>query len=230
MPIKLKHKKQTTAMRKKSKLFVDNRQPSGMIVLNWHGSPEWEFIYFAEAFHIIAKDAAAALRQIPNFGLHGSPIDHFRAYPIVFLYRHALELYMKAVIREGAQMVKIKGMGEINKNNLNTHNLDLLMTHFTTVFKAYRWDWDFGTPHFKSQHDFQVMIDELQSMDKKSSAFRYPIDEKGHSALPFNTRFNLFRFCAILDNLLPTLMDVVDMEHEVLYAEQEALAECCNME
>jgi hypothetical protein len=68
-------------------------------MLNWHGTPEAELTFFAEGFYITAKEASARLREDPHLGLYGVPHRDFRAYPIVFLYRHALELYMRLLSR-----------------------------------------------------------------------------------------------------------------------------------
>jgi len=62
---------------KRKRLFVDNGRPHGTVVLNWHGTPEREFIHFAEAFLLVAQDAVAALRADPQFGLEGWPMDDF---------------------------------------------------------------------------------------------------------------------------------------------------------
>lgn len=70
------------------KLFDSRGKPHGRVILHYHGDPEKELTRFAEAFHLAAKETVAALRQDPNFG-HDS--FDFRPYPVVFLYRHALE-------------------------------------------------------------------------------------------------------------------------------------------
>lgn len=88
-------------IKKKRKLFIDDGRPHGTVILNWHGTPEKEFTYIAEAFRVLAQEAVAKLRRNKRFGLHGLPIEDFRAYPIIFLYRHALELYMKAIVLVG---------------------------------------------------------------------------------------------------------------------------------
>jgi hypothetical protein len=190
----------------KKRLFADNGRPHGTVVLNWHGTPEREFSYFAEAFHLVAQDAAAALRQDPHFGLDGIPIDDFRAYPVVFLYRHALELYMKAVILVGSPMLRIKGMACVDRRALlKTHSLDKLRQDLEQVFEAYEWEWDLGAPHFRSLEDFRKTVAELHAVDAGSYAFRYPLDTKGDASLTAHFRFNLFEFCEVLDSLFPVL-------------------------
>jgi hypothetical protein len=211
---------------KKKRLFVDKGKPHGTVVLNWHGTPEQEFTYLAEAFHIVAKDAVATLRQDPHFGLHGLPLKDFQAYPIVFLYRHALELYMKAVILIGSPMLSIKGEAKVDRETLlKTHSLDFLRQEIERIFEAYEWEWDMGVPHFQSVADFRKTIAEFQAVDAKSSTFRYPIDTKGGASLTSHFRFNLFDFSEIIDGLLVALEGATIGAYEELQATYEQMAE-----
>lgn len=210
----------------KKRLFVDKGRPHGTVVLNWHGTPEREFTFFAEAFHLMAKEAVAALRRDPLFGLHGCPLGDFQAYPIVFLYRHALELYMKAVILIGAPMLAVKGRAKVNRQRLlRTHSLEVLRRELERVIEAYEWEWDLGVPHFRSLADFRRTIAEFEAVDAGSHAFRYPINTKGSASLASHFRFNLFEFCEILDGLFPALEGAAIGAYEELQATLEAMAE-----
>ncbi len=215
----------------KKRLFIDNGRSHGTVVLNWHGTPEQEFTYLAEAFRLVAQDAVAALRQNPQFSLDGSPMEDFRAYPVVFLYRHALELYMKAVILVGSPMLGIKGMTDIDRQALlKTHSLDKLRQDMERVFEAYGWEWDLGTSHFRSLDDFRKTIAELHDVDRGSYAFRYPLDTKGKASLITYFRFNLFEFCEVLDGLFPVLESAVTGAYEELQATMEARSEALQWE
>lgn len=182
--------------------------------------------FLLRRFHLVAQDAVAALQKNPHFGLYGSPVEDFRAYPVVLLYRHALELYMKAVILMGARMLTIKGMGEINREKLlQNHSLESLRQDLEKVFEAYEWEWDLGTPHFLSLDDFRKTIAELHSVDARSDAFRYPLDTKGQPSLESHFRFNLFEFCAVLDNLFPVFEGAAICAYEELQATLDMMAE-----
>jgi hypothetical protein len=201
----------------KKRLFVDKGRPHGTVVLNWHGTPEEEFRYFAEAYRLVAQEAVVALRKNPHFGLGGFPIDDFRAYPVVFLYRHALELSMKAVILVGSPMLSIKDMGQIDRERiLSIHYLDELRQNLERIFKAYGWKWDLGSPHFRSIDDFRKIIAELHAVDVLSDTFRYPVNKKGGSPLVSHFRFDLFEFCEVLDSLLTALESASIGAHEEL--------------
>jgi hypothetical protein len=211
---------------KKKRLFVDKGRPHGTVVLNWHDTPEREFTFFAEAFRRVAQEAVAALRQNPHFSLDGDPIEDFRAYPVVSLYRHALELYMKAVIRAGSPMLAIKKMTPLNPGkHLTSHNLDSLRQDLERVFEAYGWGWDLETPHFRSLEDFRKTIAELHEVDERTDAFRYPLDTEGNASLAAHFRFDLFEFCEVLDSLFPVFEGAAIEAHEELQATREAMAE-----
>ena len=210
----------------KKRLFVDKGRPHGTVVLNWHGTPQGEFSHFAEAFHLVAKDAVAALQQNRHFGVQGIPLEDFRAYPVVFLYRHALELYMKAVILAGAPMLPIKRVTEVDRDRLlRTHSLDALRQDLERVFEAYEWEWDLDTPHFRSLEDFRQTVAELHAVDAGSYAFRYPIDTNGSASLASHFRFNVFEFCSVLDTLFRVLEGAAIGAYEELQATLEWMAE-----
>jgi hypothetical protein len=204
------------AFKKKRKLFVDDGRPHGTVILNWHGTPEGEFTCFAESFRVLAQESVVKLKENPRFGLHGIPLEDFKAYPVIYLYRHALELYMKAVLLIGSDMLSLRGKAAINREVvLKTHNLDELRQELERVFEVYGWKWDLGSPHFRSVKDLRSIIGELHVIDAGSYAFRYPVDTKGAASLEQDFRFNVFRFCSILDELFPTLEGAVIGAHEV---------------
>lgn len=209
-------------MAKRKMLFVDKGE-HGTVVLNWHGTPQEEFTYFAEAFHDVARSTAEELSKNPRFGLHGIPMEDFKAYPVVYMYRHALELHMKAVILAGSMMLSSP---KVDRDTLlKTHSLDLLRLDVERVFEAYNWDWDLSVPHFENLDDFRQAIAELVSVDAGSYAFRYPVDTKGKASLASHFRFNLFEFCETLDGLLRVLKGATIGAYEEFQAMAEAAAE-----
>jgi hypothetical protein len=210
----------------KKRLLVDKGRPHGTVILNWHGTPEREFSYFAEAYRLVAQEAAEGLRDNPHFGVDGIPVEDFRAYPVVFLYRHSLELYMKAVILVGSPMLSIKGMAKVDRKRiLSIHYLDELFQNLEGIFKAYGWKWDLGTRHFQTKADFRKTILELHAVDKLSDTFRYPLNTKGGASLPSHFRFDLFEFCQVLDGLLAGLEGATICAYEELQITMEARSE-----
>jgi hypothetical protein len=211
---------------KRKRLFSKAGTRNETVLLNWQGTPEEEFTLYAEAYHKVANEAVKALKNNQDAGFDKVPLDDFRAYPIVFLYRHSLELYMKAVILVAAPMLMLKSHTEIDRKKLlNTHSLDTLRKQLEQVFAVYEWEWDLGTAHFKTLSDFRNIISELHEVDTHSFVFRYPLDTKGKASLSSNFEFNLFRFCEILDSLLPVLESVAFAAYEQLQLEYEIMSE-----
>ena len=210
------------AIKKKRKLFVDDGRPHGTVILNnwndnnWHDALDSELTCIAEAFRVLAQKEVSRLRNNKGLGLQELPIEDFRAYPIVFLYRHALELYLKAIILVGSGMLTLNSQPEIERQKLfDTHDLDQLRGEVERVFAVYEWGWDLGNSNFGSVTDLRTIIGEFQKIDPVSSSFRYPVNKKGtKSLLEKGFRFNVFKFASILDDLFPTLEGAVIGAHE----------------
>ncbi len=211
---------------KRKTLFSKAGTRNETVLLNWQDTPEEEFTLYAEAYHKVANEAVTALKNYQDAGFHKVPLDDFRAYPIVFLYRHSLELYMKAVILAAVPMLMMKDDTEIDREKLlNTHSLDSLRQQLKQVFTAYEWEWDLGTEHFRTLADFRDIVSELHEVDTRSFVFRYPLDTKGKASLSSKFEFNLFKFCEIPDCLLPVLEGVAFEAYEELQLEYEIMAE-----
>ena len=203
------------AIKKKRKLFVDDGRPHGTVILNWHNTPEREFTRIAEAFRVLAQEEVSRLSKNKGLGLHESLIEDFRAYPIVFLYRHALELYLKAIILVGSDMLTLNDRPKFERQKLfNTHNLNTLRQEVERVFAVYGWGWDLGNSNFRSVSDLQTIIGEFQKIDSGSYSFRYPVNREGKASLEEDFQFNVFKFASILDDLFPTLEGAVIGAHE----------------
>ena len=156
------------AIKKKRKLFIDDGRPHGTVILNntvlnnWHDTLENELTYIAETFRVLAQKEVSRLKKNKQLCLHELPIEDFRAYPIVFLYRHAIELYLKAIILVGSDMLTLKDQPKMERQQLfKTHNLDKLRQEVERVFAVYGWGWDLGNSNFRSVTDLQTVIGEF---------------------------------------------------------------------
>jgi len=61
----------------------------------------------------------------------------FLVYPIVFLYRHYVELLLKEIIKRAPYLTD-RELSEAEKRHLENHRLDLLWNDFKPLMKAYR--------------------------------------------------------------------------------------------
>jgi hypothetical protein len=208
------------------RLFVDNNQAHGTVVLNSVGAPEREFTWYGEAFHQAGKLLVEELEKDPRFGLHGFPPDWSRALPIVYMYRHALELYLKGIIVAGRDVLPLRGKPPIDNRVFREHSLQELLSGVERVFEALNWDWNFREPGFRTVSDFRSMIGQFDAVDRKSSAFRYPVKEDGClPSLGGHFRFNLFEVCDALDPIYPLVDSAAYGAREQLGLEYEQRAE-----
>jgi hypothetical protein len=153
--------------------------------------PTEEFGLYAEAFHGAAKELSRILAEDPTY----HPLD---ACPIVFLYRHATELYLKGVLRAGESLLTLEGRKPtFDASTLMSHPLRPLLTHLRELFHAMDWS--------ESYEEVASFVEPLDQMDPSSFAYRYPVDKKNDSALPQSLVFNVLAFARAADSCLQIL-------------------------
>lgn len=114
------------------RLFWPDRPKHGNVVLNFMGRPESEFNVYASAFWRAGRLLAKSLA--------GGGYRDMDACPIVFLYRHALELYMKSIVRRGKSLLSITGEKLIiPPRALERHELSPLLEPLRRVFTHVGW-------------------------------------------------------------------------------------------
>ena len=119
------------------KLFVANPSLENT-VLNWHDEPAKELHLYGEAFWNAAKEL------LKNEGLDRYPIASFDAAVVVYLYRHALELFLKEIlIGRGGDLISDRPS---SKAILDAgHNLTKFLPDIRRIFAECDWDQEFGT-------------------------------------------------------------------------------------
>lgn len=171
----------------------------GNVVLNFTPFPKGELASYAHAYHEAANRLLERLQQENGY----SDLD---ACPIVFLYRHSVELYLKAIILWGCGLVALQSGEHIDTDALfRTHSLAVLLKPTKRVFKEAGW---LNLPKGKPFATFEGIEDAiliLEQIDPQSFAFRYPIDPKGNAHLPKNFLFNVITLGAEANNMLRML-------------------------
>jgi len=163
--------------------------------------PAEEFGYYGEAFHKAARELVRVLDENPSY-------DPFEACPIVFLYRHATELYLKGVLRSGESLLKLEGIQPtFDASALTAHPLRPLLTPLRELFEAMEWG--------KSYEEIASFVEPLDQMDPNSFCFRYPVNKKDEAALPKSFGFNVVGFAREADSCL-----------EILYNASYSIADC----
>jgi hypothetical protein len=108
-------------------------------------------------------------------------------YPIVFLYRHYLELRLKTIIDNGRKL--LEQPGKFPKH----HRLDVLWKETRKILEeVYK-----GDPTDELD-EIEKVFDQFCGSDPIGIAFRYPIDKDGNKTLPGLTHINIGEFSEII--------------------------------
>ena len=177
--------------------FLDNQGGHGNVVFNFRSTPVDDLPAFAEGYHEAGRALAQKLEEARGYA-------DYEGYPILYLYRHALELYLKAVVYRGAILLGLISEENIDLSGLFTsHELGRLLPPIRKIWKAQKWDFD-GT-QLSSFDDFEELIHSLDQIDPKSFSFRYPVSRSGNAQLPHHFSVNVVSFANNMDGLLNLL-------------------------
>jgi len=208
------------AQAQRKKLFGRGRTIHGNVVMNFMGRPETEFGIYGVAFWRAGRTLANSLAE--HRGYHD-----FDACPIVFLYGHSLELYMKAIVRRGRSLVSLAGKKlPLEPRALNRHELVPLLEPVHFIFKHVGWTWKTEVDEVKTFRQFKARVREL---DRLGTAFRYPVDTKGQSLVSKHSVFNVLEFARqlegairLLDGAVTGLEEEWDQQASAAYERQQA--------
>jgi hypothetical protein len=164
-------------------------------VLNWHNQPDREFGFFAESFHKAAKIL------VENLELDRGGLSDFDACPVVFLYRHALELYIKAILLgEGANFLDERPSPQDIFNE--KHRLTVLLGKVRRILEVVGWDKELGSDIIPTFDDVEKVVAELEQVDPDSHAFRYPVKRNLKESVESHFTFSVVEFAKRIDAVL----------------------------
>jgi len=144
--------------------FESDRHP-GNVVFNFRGRAINDLSAFAAGYHEAGKILVQKMESVPGY-------RDYEGYPILFLYRHALELYLKAIVYRSAQLLGlISDEKPHTKKLLMSHKLTRFLPTIEAIFKAVEWEWDFEVSGIKSFDDFAALIREIEKIDPQSYCF-----------------------------------------------------------
>lgn len=206
--------------------FLESDRHPGNVVFNFRGRAINDLSAFAAGYHEAGKILVHKMESSSGY-------RDYEGYPILFLYRHALELYLKAIVYRGAQLLGlISDEKPSTEKLLTSHKLTRLLPTIEAIFKAVEWEWDFEVSGLKSFDDFADLIKEIEKIDPQSYCFRYPVNTTGEAALPKHFIVNVVNFGKKMDLVLDLLSGAVTglQEHwdntaEVMYLLQEVMKE-----
>lgn len=153
-------------------LFRDGDDWENNSILRRHSSNQWMF--YVEGYRIAAE------KLIENVLTTQTERDTL-IYPIVFLYRHYIEIQLKEIIQTGSEYLGKK------KKQVKGHILYPLWLEAKNIIDEI-WIADTNNVNINQTEE---IIKAICAIDTKSDAFRYPIDIKGKQTLTGITVVNL---------------------------------------
>src|SRR5262249_49498445 len=115
---------------------------------------------YAQSFHKAAKTLAALFQK------EAKPFAETDASPVVFMYQHALELHLKAIVLgEGGNFLHTKP-DPISVSK--THSVSWLAQFVCQIVTALKWEQDFRCEGIENLADFKAVVEALNSVDPGS--------------------------------------------------------------
>jgi hypothetical protein len=131
--------------------------------------------------------------------------------PVLFLYRHSIELLAKAVILSGNRLMQ-RGRASRGERDLfasfgrSRHRLLPLLDSVRQVFEYAHWEWHWPKSAVESFDDVQRVMEELDTLDPDSFNFRYPTNIRGERSIsPPDHLIGVRTILAVLDDLAEAL-------------------------
>jgi hypothetical protein len=180
-------------------LFYHIHPYRGLASFNFRHDAVADLESYAAGYHRAAKVLAARMRRAVKS-------LHYDGFPVLFLYRHALELYLKAAVHLGSKLVMLRGDKEPNLEwLLNGHDLQRCVSELKRILTALGWLEGFrqrGAPGFAA---FENLVAEVSKLDAGSFAFRYPVNTRGRRVFSRTRSVNVLNFAKMLNPFLDLL-------------------------
>lgn len=153
-----------------------------------------DLFFHAGAFHKAAKAMAASFRPDAN------ALGDFDVFPIVFMYRHAVELYLKAIVlgEGGNFLATTPDRISISKS----HSISWLAQFVCQIVTALKWEKEFRCQGVENLTDFKSVVESINSVDPGCYTFRLPFDPQEKASVG--------EFAGKMDALLDLLSAIAD--------------------
>jgi len=162
-------------------------------------------------FRSIPYEFSAAARRLAST-LTGDPTDDALLHPLLYLYRHAIEMAMKQSILDAAELRRFRGESDPDLDEaaltkrLNTkirHNLTLLLDEYDAQLAAARLQ---ALPE-GTRRGIQLIV----NADPVGNSFRFPVEFFGSEHINF----------VALSNFLDETFHTVDATVDVIAAARD---------
>ena len=137
-------------------------------------------------------------------------------YPIVFLYRHYIELGLKEIIKYGSQLLDMPE--EFPKH----HKMDGLWKQCRIILKQETLCTRIPEEQLNAVEE---CIQQLSEKDPESFAFRYPTDKNGNPSLSGLEHINLINFSEVMERIATFFDGVITGVYVLLDQKREIRSE-----
>jgi hypothetical protein len=149
----------------------------------------------------------------------------FLVYPIIFLYRHHIELALKRVIKRAPYLIE-RPLTEAENDHLVNHRLDSLWKDLKPMAKAISKAAGWNELPSEDVEGIDDYIRQLCEVDPRSYSLRYAHSKKGAPSLPEGlTHINLRHFGELMERLANYLDGLDAGTSELVDRKQEMDAE-----
>jgi hypothetical protein len=187
----------------------------GNAVLNFRDRADDEFNLYAQSFHRAAQSLAEQMLSKAGY-------NDLDACPIIFLYRHALELYLKAIGRIGRVILDLAEHEQpITDGELIGHKISKFLPALKRIFGYVGWNWELDIEGLSSFEDLEKLLQDFDSIDTGSDAFRYPLNRNEEASVAHHFVVNVPKFCQQMDELLNLLDGATTGLREIHYLRLE---------
>ena len=166
----------------------------GNVSVGYQPSAQGAMLEYASRYQIAAGILVKSMAR--NTGKHD-----YDGCVIIFLYRHMIELYLKAIISVGKDIFGLKEKSlEVSKKVLDGHILIKLLPIVKEIITE-----ENSFPAIENNgitwEILEVFIKELHEIDKDSQAFRYPTNKNGNSTRKKSFVLNIVEFAKTAENI-----------------------------
>jgi hypothetical protein len=142
-----------------------------------------------------------------DFADYGAP-------PVVFLFRHAAELYLKAIVWNGDYLLGFlkKPVSRAPGPKKANHALACWLPYVKRIMTQFGLTWN--EEKFGSLSSIETLFKELDREDPGSFSFRYPMKKDGDACHDPEFGFNVVAFAREIDPVLEGFWDLCgDLEN-----------------
>jgi hypothetical protein len=180
--------------------YAAPRGTYGNALLNWMNHAPSDVVSYAVAYRNAAHNLIAHREQ-----LGAGEIDQ-AACPIIFLFRHSVELYLKGMVYRLSRLsVDDTELQQVLPRLWREHSLMRLLSMAQPVLTAMRQKLPLALRDF-DEEDLEFLSD-LDRIDPGSYSFRYPVASSGGPSLPGFLITNIFVFAEHADRVLDSLRE-----------------------